>query len=168
MSDHHSHQSKECIEKQKEQYETARVEMELNDNNLSITALLGASTAIIFSIFSSDVFQKVAGSVASTQIRQLTFFILLMAIVVFWAIEFVVTSEYLFGAYRRGKHWTRLVLKVAQMIRTFVVFLATNFVSSFLLQSWSASRFSAIETGCAIWNIFLTVYFIIHVMKITI
>lgn len=155
----------DCETRRAELYETMLKEAELTANNLSVVAVFATSSSIMFSIFSSVIFVMVNSSVAAAQLRWLTLLIFNFVVALFYTIEFVISNKFLYSVFIHSPTWFKLLSTLAQMFRTFSIFLLTNFLTSLLMQSWLSSHFNVIETMCGVWSIFLAVYFLLMIFR---
>lgn len=149
-----------CRQEQRRRFNEACAAAGLAQANLSVVSVLNSVFAVIFGVFTSDIFRNVSNDVPSNKLRQVTIFLICVNLILFMALRQFIESRFCFAMYLHSVDWFRVVLAVAHNLKIFSMFLVTSFVTSAFLREWLLSHFSAIETVSAILILFAVINFV--------
>ena len=149
-----------CHTDQRRLFRQACANAGLDKSNLSVVSVLNSVFAVIFGVFTSDIFRNVSSDVPSNKLRQVTIFLICVNLIVFVALRQFIESRFCFQMYLHSVDWFRVVIAVSHNLKLFSMFLVTSFVTSAFLREWLHSHFSAIETVSAVLILFAVINFV--------
>lgn len=149
-----------CRSDQRRHFDEACTSAGLDKSNLSVVSVLNSVFAVIFGVFTSDIFRNVSSDVPSNKLRQVTIFLICVNLVIFVALRQFIESRFCFAMYQHSVDWFRIVISVAHNLKLFSMFLVTSFVTSAFLREWLHSHFSAVETVSAVLILFAVINFV--------